>query len=311
MPHNLFPSGGLQRTVFSRLLDRSIRVLPANTRFHKRVRLTGAPRFDPTSTTSSFDSPGLNVHQTQHVDAPTHSRVRHRHSALLLNKFAFLPTSVSTFTSSSTAKRGARMSRRGRKRRRTGGLKKVMKRVRKLEKRAEVKKDDRALNSFGLVLNTGQVQNWCDIAQGDDRDERDGNKITPFRLTIRFNWLGQAASTAEVYRLIVFQDRQQVVATTPTVAQVLQSSGALSLYNEDFLKRWKILYDNMWTGANDANIRLSFIGLITIRGLLPIIYATGTGTDVTKNGLYVLAITNVASNAPTLVYSSRLFYYDS
>lgn len=180
-----------------------------------------------------------------------------------------------------------------------------------MKRRQEIKRDDKALISFGLVLNTGQITSLCDIAQGSGRDERDGNRISPISLLVRWNWLGQAASTAEVYRIIIFRDKQQVLSTTPTVAQVLQSNGALSLYNEDFLSRWKILYDNMWSGANDANIRLSFIGVMRIKLTLPMIFAAVGDDTISKNGLYILAITNVASNAPTFVYSTRLSYYDS
>lgn len=280
----------------------------------RTVDFTNLPSFNPFGLalvgSSVIGITRFNTAEAPSFTIPPHLRRGNRGNPRPFQSFF---ASASLFPKNKSTKN--KMSRRrGFKRRRTGGLstaKLALKEVRKMKRRQEVKRDDKALISFGTVLNTGQITSLCDIAQGSGRSDRDGNRISPISLTIRYNWLGQAASTAEVYRIIVFRDKQQILATTPAVLDVLQSAGAISLYNEDFLGRFKILYDQMWTGANDANIRLSFVGLVKIRLTLPMVFAASASTDIVKNGLYIIAITNVASNAPTYVYSTRLSYYDN
>lgn len=185
----------------------------------------------------------------------------------------------------------------------------ALSKARKLEKKQEVKTHDKHLVSVGPVDAAGFVVSLCDIAQGNERFHRDGNQLSPFFLKMVISWIGQAAATSETYRLIIFRDKQQVQATTPTALELLVAPHPLSIINAGFRKRWKILFDRLYTGSNDANIRLSFTHTIGIKLRAPMLYAGTLSTDITKGGLYFFVTTNSAAG-PTFTYTSRLFYND-
>lgn len=205
--------------------------------------------------------------------------------------------------------------RRGRKRRRTGSAlgiaKKALSKVRHLERKTESKAKDYTYTVIAGVSTSGFVTNLSLIGQGDTREDRDGNKISPSMLSLNFQWLGDASATSDMYRVIVFRDRRQVVATTPLMLEVLVQSNPLSQFNYGFKHRWKVVYDEVFTGANDAAIRLSFTRFVKIRLNLPMRWSAGTDTSIVANGLYMLVISNLAANLPEFGFTGRLHYTDS
>lgn len=186
----------------------------------------------------------------------------------------------------------------------------ALKRVRKLEKKVEIKVFDHGFTTIANVPAAGDIRNMALIAQGDGINQRDGNKISPIGLNIRYHWVGDAASTQDVYRLIIFRDKQQVLGTVPPVLDVLTTATPMSQYNVPFSKRFKILHDQIWTNANDANIVQNFVGVINIRLNLGIRWSDNTAAAVTMNGLYMIVQSNLAANFPNFEFTARVFYYD-
>lgn len=310
------PFPPVQRTVFGHILSRTVRVLPPRTRLRHRVRLNpfSTATFHPHSHAHSVPALSTQAQAPSFSPGFIHSQFLRGHRS---GVSAFVGKSDLTPRQGRSLRRqlkGMSFRRRGRKRRRTGGAsfvaRKALSEVRKLKRKVETKMVDKASQSFANVLVAGQIATLCDIAQGNTRQTRDGNKITPSSLLIMYNWQGATADVSGVYRLIVIRDKQQIQGTTPAVLDVLQTTTALSLYNEDFKSRFSIKYDQMWTGANDTNIHLNFAGRIRIKLTLPMLYGTASAADITKNGLYIIAISTLASNGPNLVFHTRLRYTD-
>lgn len=182
--------------------------------------------------------------------------------------------------------------------------------VRKLERKQEVKIHDIAVNTLANVSNAGLIRDLALIAQGNTLDARDGDFIAPFLLNIRMNWTGDAAATTGVYRTIVLRDKQQEATVTPSVANVLASTSPLAQFNLLNRNRFKILYDRTFTGVNDAAIRQSWVQIIRLKLTLPMQFRGAATTDIQKNGLYMIVIFNNNANMPDVTFSTRLFYND-
>lgn len=186
----------------------------------------------------------------------------------------------------------------------------ALSKVRKLERKQEVKIHDIAVTTLANVSNAGLIRDLALIAQNNTTDSRDGDFIEPFLLSVRMNWAGDAAATTGVYRTIIFRDKQQEPTVTPTVLNVLQSTSPLAQYALVNRGRWKILYDRTFTGVNDAAIRQSWVQVLRLKLTLPMQFRGAATTDIQRNGLYMIVIFNNNANMPDVTFSTRLFFND-
>ncbi len=209
----------------------------------------------------------------------------------------------------------SRRYKRGYKRKRYGSssysiAKKALSKVRKLEKKQEVKFISMPLTTIAAVPIAGDVRSISSIAQGDLVSTRDGDKISPFFFSLRYHWSGTAAAVDGVYRTIIFVDKRQVVSTIPTVAAVLEQTSPFSQYNGQNRGRFKILYDQVFTGTNDVALQQNFTGVISRKMSGNMMYTGAAATSWTQNGLFMINITNLAANQPAFLFTFRLYFND-
>ncbi len=204
--------------------------------------------------------------------------------------------------------------RRFRRKRKRGGshtayhlAQQAMKKVRRIEKQIEVKFFDIADTTQATIADAGTIVSLALIAQGNTRSTRDGNFISPFHLKMKIHWFGLAASTTELMRTIIFRDKRQDKEDDPTVPDVLAAPSVLAMFNAAHRKRWKILFDHTWTSPNDLAIRLNFFVDLRINLKLKMGFSGPATTDVNLNGLYMI---NIATETPSLTFTTRLFYND-
>lgn len=183
--------------------------------------------------------------------------------------------------------------------------------VRKLQRRAEVKSIDIGTTTIAAVGTAGDIRTLAAIVQGDASLNRDGDKIQPFYLKMRFRWLGTAASTSALYRTIIFRDLRQIESTVPMMLDVLAIASPLSQFARGARKRWKILFDQVFTGIDDAAIRSSFAGVLGLKLRLPMEFSGVANTTIKRNGLFMINITDLGANEPAFTFSSRMFFNDS
>ncbi len=200
-----------------------------------------------------------------------------------------------------------------RKRRRMNGnftAKLALKKVRRLERKVEVKTFDVAINNVAVPA-TGAFRSLADIAQGDTSITRDGNAVAPFRLHLSFNWIGVIAMRSAIMRCIIFRDMKQEDSTVPTLLNVLTTVDPTSLYNRLQRKRWKVLYDRSWTATQSNTDAFMAIGFINMKLRLPLKFSGAAATSHLENGLYMILVSNQAIDIPSFRYTSRLFFNDS
>lgn len=207
------------------------------------------------------------------------------------------------------------------------------KRTRAIAKRAERKVKDIArareikyhnYTNANNMDTSGVIECLTEIPQGDTASTRDGNQVSlrSIRLTAKVQNDG-TAGISSTYRIIVFQDKQQVSDTSPAVGDVLLSASPISNYNyPDVTKRFKILYDKLFTIRNDAFYNTSTTSATSLPGarvLRKFLYPTmknakyngTTGTDYQKNMVYILYIADTAEAGNTLDVRCQVSFTDS
>jgi hypothetical protein len=183
--------------------------------------------------------------------------------------------------------------------------------VRKLERKVEPKFFSIAVNTVSNIALAGTVIHLAAILQGDSHSERIGNQIAPFFLNMRLRWIGDVAGDSDIYRTIIFRDKRQVLATPPVLANVLNGANVLEQMNPSTRHRYKILFDQTYTQANDAAIRLSVFYHIKLKLYLKMGWSNSVAANINMNGLYMILIHDQSAAFPDVQYSSRLFYNDA
>lgn len=175
----------------------------------------------------------------------------------------------------------------------------------------EIKKFDTLLTSTALT-DAGFIQNMGLIAQGDTAGLRDGNSIKTQWFTIQGFFEIHASAVNTNVRMIVFHDNQTVADTTPTTGTVLDGDAVSFTYaplNSDTVGRFTKLYDKVIVLDVVKTPRRMFKVNLKLRKHMRF---NGTaGTDIQKNGLFVLFVADEATNDPTMEWFARLGYTDN
>lgn len=159
------------------------------------------------------------------------------------------------------------------------------------------------------IDNAGAVYSLALIARGTGPSDREGDSIKAVALATRGDLSISSAATYTNFRYIIFEDTQQVADTSPSVTSVLQSASPLALYNADTKGRFKIWEDNMYCMHTNENPHP------TVKSFYKkdhhIRYNGTNSTDIQKGGLYLLVISDQATNKPVFNVNFRLRYVDN
>ncbi len=164
---------------------------------------------------------------------------------------------------------------------------------------------DQAVSSAGNVIPL----TLC--AAGDDFNTRDGRRIKVLSISLRLHMLIHASATDTILRMILFRTKNNQAAV-PATTDVLQTVSETSFpeaatHQNSFV----ILNDRMiaLTSVNDTikTYRLS-------KQLTSHVDYSGTAAteaNMGRGGLYLLLITNEATNAPQVEGSTRVKFVDN
>lgn len=175
----------------------------------------------------------------------------------------------------------------------------------------EKKKFD-AVYSVTNIPITGTVNPLHAVAQGDTDQTRDGNSIKPLSLLLRYQSYNNATAGTTAIRVLIFRDLQQVGDTNPSTTDILDDSVAAlpdaPLNNNTvgrfkILRDFKIILDTAKSNRKDGKVYIPLYGHIRYNG--------AAATDIQKGGLYILMVSDQATNYPTMGYNYRLTYVDN
>lgn len=148
------------------------------------------------------------------------------------------------------------------------------------------------------------------IAQGDGNGSRDGNSILMHSLSARFTVKQHASATMSQVRIILLQDSQQVGDTTPGWSTIFNDTDVNAfLHAQTGVGRFTILASRIVSlqsnGKQVQNLSLN------LRLNKHARFNGTAATDIQKNGIYLFAISDEATNTPTVEYHTRLNFYDN
>jgi hypothetical protein len=160
---------------------------------------------------------------------------------------------------------------------------------------------------------SGSIINLTSLSQGDTSALRTGNSIYIRNLVFR----GRAAINSSVtgntrIRWMLIQDKQQVSDTTPSVSDIMSTTGPESLLNLSNSGRFSILKSSEFvlypSGTNTQSVRL----IDYYRKMsLHVRYNGTASTDIQRNGLYLVFISSETTNTPTISGTVRIGYRDN
>jgi len=188
----------------------------------------------------------------------------------------------------------------------------------------EIKYQDTLLASTNITA-AGDTILVSGIAQGDTLSTRTGNTINVVSLAIRgaFNYAADAPSSG-FCRLLVVVDRQQDADTDPAPGDIIDdavfdANPVVNLPNLDTLGRFTILHssplmclrrmaldtDNAIAATASPSFEYNWSGNIKVS------FNGTAGTDIQKNGIYFIILTDAAGNTLDFSGVSRIGYTDA
>lgn len=177
---------------------------------------------------------------------------------------------------------------------------------------AEAKHVDINVNGQTVNNSAGSITHISSINQGDSAQTRDGLSVFTKGINIRGCIQGNALSPSNLVRILIIMDSQNT-GTPPVSSDIFETTGnqgaPLQPMKYTSFGRFKILYTNTFTLNTNGNHAQVFKAYITLRKHIK--YTGPNATDEQKNQIYLVAISDVATNDPLLTFSARLSFYDN
>lgn len=162
----------------------------------------------------------------------------------------------------------------------------------------------------GTVTTAGVVVPITLIAQGDGESARTGNSILAKSLLLRLTLVMDKTHDVQTTRILVIRDTQQVGDTYPTLTELLQApTNVLSPLNDTTKGRFDVLMDryymesNTGTQGHHCEKFFRFNSHVRWNGV--------ANTDIQKNGLYLMLVSDAATGGENYNYYFRLNYHDN
>lgn len=165
--------------------------------------------------------------------------------------------------------------------------------------------------SFGT---TGVVTCISQMAQGSNYTDRVGDSIRVQSIETRIKVFVNAAATISAARCIIFRDLDNY-GTAPNISDVLDAGAlggnVLAQYNWLNRDRFSILYDEMFTLDLVANPGEMIGWKATHEGHVKYLGTTAAAGANGKGSIYILMVSDEATNTPTFRHSTRLTFTDN
>jgi len=170
--------------------------------------------------------------------------------------------------------------------------------------RTELKYLDVAISD--TPSTTGTVIPLSGTAQGDTSQSRDGLQIFPTSIEMRLNFSFNASATASVIRVVIYQYLAGVSSSVQNYFDASPTTTDFKAINQQYESR--TLFDRTYS-LNDLIPEKNIYLKRRIKGIIA--YDGATATDIAKNGLYMILLSDEATNTPTVTGTARFFFKDN
>lgn len=156
-------------------------------------------------------------------------------------------------------------------------------------------------SGYSAILNA--------LSQGSAEDERAGEKVVSKDLIFQYSAKINASATNTLLTFFIAYDKKPEVGSV-AYTDVMASANPISLINKDNSDRF-VLLKKITLNLN-SNGRQSAIGKIYIPlTRIHCSWNSSTSTDFEQGRIFMMAISDEATNQPTLGFTSRYNYYDN
>lgn len=149
------------------------------------------------------------------------------------------------------------------------------------------------------------------VAQGTAQNQRIGNSVYVTGLALNFLFVSHSSAPQSNVRFVVFHDTQTVSDTTSIGWTELMDNGSMwSMVNRGSQRgRFKILMDKTCSLSPATNYAENYMkNYIPINKTVE--FNSTVATDIQKNAIYGLVISDDNTNQPGFTYYSRLYFRD-
>jgi hypothetical protein len=158
--------------------------------------------------------------------------------------------------------------------------------------------------------STAHVGDLNVCAQGDTDLTRDGAQMKMIRHAIRGEITMNASATGTICRIIVCMKKDTGGAAPSNLGSICTSNSTRAFYDRNHIYNFRILYDKTFALSSDRpNIYFRYA-----KKLKDVVRFDGTGAtvaDIARNGVFILALSDQATNTPTIKYHSRVTFVDN
>ena len=190
--------------------------------------------------------------------------------------------------------------------------------VRTLKRQVETKAIGFSFNS--TISTTPSVTHLTAIAQGDGNNNRDGDHLNVKSIKLRGVLRSNGAQPNQsLVRVLIVQNMRQQPDTDASMASQFSSASiyAFNLAGVGF-KNLYVHYDKVHAVPNGQEIAAGTFALgrkfidVEIRPKYPVkvSYNDTATTDIDRNGFYLIAVTDVATNNPTFTWEEFTEFTD-
>jgi hypothetical protein len=165
------------------------------------------------------------------------------------------------------------------------------------------------------INTTGGAIVISEIAQGLTSQTRVGDSLKIQHIEVRGRVNVNPAAANSLLRVLVLRDLDGA-GTPPATSDVLELTGAvsapLSPYKFRNLQRFSILYDEVFhmQGTVQGTAGIPFVFSSAHAGHILYLGTSAAAASDGKGTLYVLAVSDEATNTPSLAFYSRILFTD-
>lgn len=163
------------------------------------------------------------------------------------------------------------------------------------------------------TVNTTFVSALSSIAQGDSYNNRDGLSVKYQKLHVSGHFVSTFTAINEsVVRILIVKDLEQVGSTVPSTSDIIETASGFLVNNPlNILNmgRFKIIDDFRLSVSFQGNAIALFDREYVLKGHCH--FSGSSATTWTKDGIYLVAMSDQSSELPTLTWSARVTYTDN
>ncbi len=161
---------------------------------------------------------------------------------------------------------------------------------------------------------SGGVACLSQLAQGTTMSTRVGNSVRVQKFTIRGRVaVNSTVTTYSTVRVAIIRDMEGQ-GTAPTAADVFETVGSSAAPRQPFdwlnRKRFAVLYDLFLTVSPDMGSAREFVYDVELAKHVLYRGTTAAAASDGEGSIYIVALSDEATNTPSVSYTSRMTYTD-